>query len=278
MSNLTIELKGKERDEYIRKHFRKAPSLPIAAALWLPGSSNRKTGNVPTLWIGRTMEETRASCKGCPLCPKKEGGNGECYAYGSPEYALHSIQRAAAKDPERYTVNRALSNSKRSAKMARLGALGDPGRLPLDYLKRSILKVRAVGLEAVGYTHHWRDLPSLAGWLMASCDALGQVDGALAAGWRVAVKVPWDFLGDNGTGRFKTPGGAAGIVCPAVKTDGGITCNDCRLCDGSKAGPVIAFPSHGPAFSHKLRSRRARDKERTAKAAALLDRLDKGGE
>ena len=249
-------------------------SLPIAAALWLSGSNNRKTGNVPTLWIGRTLEETRASCDGCPLRPSPDGGNGHCYAYGSPQRALRSIQRAAAKDPERYTVNRALVDSKRSAKMARLGALGDPGRLPLDYLKKSIRKVRAIGLDAVGYTHHWRDLPSLAGWLMASCDDLDQVDGALAAGWRVAVKVPWDFLGDGGTGRFKTPGGAAGIVCPAVKTDNGITCNDCRLCDGSKSGPVIAFPSHGPKFSHKLRSRRAKARARTEKAAALLKRLD----
>ena len=255
-------------------------SLPIEAALWLSGSSNKKTGNVPTLWIGRTKKETMGSCFGCPLAGVDNGGDGSCYAvHGSPSWAIASIQEAAALDPERYTVNKALSESKRSAKMARLGAIGDPGRLPLDYLKRSIRKVRALGMDAVGYTHHWRDLPSLAGWLMASCDSLDEVDGALAEGWRVAVKVPWNFLGDEGTGRFKTAGGAPGVICPAVKTDGDITCNDCRLCDGSKPGPVIAFPDHGPKWRHKLRSKRAKAKAkaRTARAQALLERIDKGG-
>lgn len=250
-------------------------SLPIEAALWLAGSNNKKTGNVPTLWIGRTLQETGLSCVGCALAPRHLGGDEDCYAWGTPARALRSIQAAAARDPERYTVNKALSNSKRSAKMARLGAIGDPGRLPLDYLKRSIRKVRALGMDAVGYTHHWRELPSLAGWLMASCDSLDEVDGALAEGWRVAVKVPWDFLGDEGTGRFKTPGGAAGVICPAVKTDNDITCNDCRLCDGSKTGPVIAFPDHGPKWRHKLRSKRAKSIARTKKAAALLERLDR---
>ena len=200
-------------------------SLPIEAARWLAGSNNKKTGNVPTLWIGRTLQETGLSCVGCALAPRHLGGVEDCYAWGTPARALRSIQAAAARDPERYTVNKALSNSKRSAKMARLGAIGAPGPLP--------------------------------------------------EGGRVAVKVPWEFLGDEGTGRFKTPGGAAGVICPAVKTDNDITCNDCRLCDGSKTGPVIAFPDHGPKWRHKLRSKRAKSIARTKKAAALLERLDR---
>jgi cytochrome c5 len=87
---------------------------------------------------------------------------------------------------------------------------------------------------------------------MASCDDLSEVDGALAAGFRVAVVLPW-----NHEGRFTTPNGAKGIVCPAMAAESKgrkVTCNDCRLCDGSKPGPVIGFPNHGPQASHKRRA------------------------
>lgn len=246
-------------------------TLPIKSALWVAQSTNTKTGNVPTLWIGRTKEETALSCAGCGLRPKKEGGSGDCYAYGTPERALRSIQKAARLNPSRYTLRSALLGSVRSAKMARLTSIGDSARLPIPYVKQSIRKIRAFGMDAVGFTHYWEDFPSLKGWLMASVDSLDGVDKALALGWRVAVTVPWDFIGDNGTGRFRTAGGARGIVCPAIKSEGAVTCNTCRLCDGSKAGPVIAFPMHGPKWSHKLRARRAK---RLAERQAALDSLN----
>ena len=244
-------------------------TLPIEAALWVAQSANPKTGNVPTLWIGRTKEETALSCAGCGLRPKKEGGNSECYArVGNPGRAISSVRIAAIRNPSRYTLRSALLGSARSAKMARITAIGDGALLPIPYVKQSIRKIRAFGLDAVGFTHYWEDFPSLKGWLMASVDGLDGVDKALALGWRVAVTVPWDFIGDKGTGRFLTAGGARGIVCPAVKSEGAVTCNTCRLCDGSKAGPVIAFPMHGPKWSHKLRARRAK---RLAERQALLD-------
>ena len=34
------------------------------------------------------------------------------------------------------------------------------------------------------------------------------------------------------------------VVCPEQAT-GRVTCNDCRLCDASRPGPVIAFREHG---------------------------------
>ena len=246
------------------------PSVPATAALWTSGASNKKTGDVPTLHIGETREESKASCKGCPMLK-----NGDCYSqFGTASMAHSSMIRAnnkaKARGERRYTLKQALLKSKRSAKMARLSAIGDPGALPLEYLRKAIKAIRAMGLDPVGYTHHWRGLPELAGVLMASCDALEDCDQALEMGYRAAVVLPWDHQGS-----FTTPQGAKGIVCPAMTAEergASLTCNECRLCDGSKRGPVIGFPNHGPKTNHK---RRAAKRSRVApKVPSPLDTLD----
>lgn len=228
-------------------HTYKAPTVPSTAALWTGTTSNSKTGNVPTLWIGRTRKESKASCKGCPLLD-----NGDCYAqYGTPAIGHSSMIKARDKG-KNYSLASALLNSRRSAKMARFGAIGDPSALPMAYLHKAMKAVKAFGLDVVAYTHHWRAKPELAGLFMASCDSLADADTAIAMGYRVAVVLPWDH-----EGRFTTPEGAKGIVCPAIAADAKgrkVTCNDCRLCDGSKRGPVIGFPDHGPSGSAKQRA------------------------
>ena len=180
----------------------------------------------------------------------------------------HSSMIRALKRGKDYSLRQALKTAKRGAKMARFGAIGDPGALPKSYLDKAIKAVRSIGLDVVGYTHHWRVKPDLAGVFMASCDDLSEVDGALAAGFRAAVVLPWDH-----EGRFTTPNGAKGIVCPAMEAESKgrkVTCNDCRLCDGSKPGPVIGFPNHGPKDSHKRRAAMASK----ATPQTILDSLD----
>jgi hypothetical protein len=204
--------------------------------LWAATSNNSKTGNVPTAWVGPTREEARASCAGCPLLDKG------CYAHsGTPLVALASIRRAATRG-KNYTLKAALKGARRSARMVRYTAIGDGGRVPIPVADGIVSAVKAAGLDLVGYTHHWREQPVADAWrgrLMASCDNVTEADTALAAGWRVAVVLPAN------SGDTVTPGGRTVKVCPAIKTDGRITCNDCRLCDGSKRGPVIGFPAHG---------------------------------
>lgn len=240
------------------------PTVPATAAMWTGTTKNTKTGDVPTLWVGSTREESKASCKGCPLLD-----SGDCYAqFGTPSIGHGSMIRAARKG-KRYTLKAALQTSKRSAKMARFGAIGDPAALPMQYLRKAIKAVRSVGLDPVGYTHHWRSKPELAGVFMASCDSLEDCDNAIAMGYRAAVVLPWDHKG-----KFTTPQGAKGIVCPAMAAEEkgkSVTCNDCRLCDGSKSGPVIGFPNHGPKDSHKRRAAKAAAK---TVAADLLSTLD----
>jgi len=241
------------------------PEVPASAAMWTATSKNTKTGDIPTLWVGSTREESKDSCKGCPLLD-----NG-CYAQGGTPAMGHSSMIRAADKGKTYTLRDALLNAKRSAKMARFGAIGDPGALPWSYLQKAIKAVKSVGLDVVGYTHHWRTKGHLAGVLMASCDTLDECDEAIASGFKPAVVLPWDH-----TGRFETPNGAKGIVCPAMAAEekgGTLTCNDCRLCDGSKPGPVIGFPNHGPQVSHKRRARKPAVK-RTTKARSAIEALD----
>ena len=276
MSNLTVELTGKERDEYIAKRFpKKKPcttvqpvkgeKLPDEAAMWTPTTSNVKTGPVPTMYVGRNREESLSSCIGCKQLEDKS-----CYAqFGTPAIGHTSMIRAA-KGGKDYSLKRALLESKRVAKMARFTAVGDLTAMRDKYIKKALKAVRDFGLAPIGYIHMWRENKQWAGVFMASCDDLSQVDEALEAGFRATVVLP-----PTHTDRvFTTPGGAKGIVCPAmVAKDMGksLTCNDCLLCDGSKDGPVIGFPNHGPKHRHLRKPIKRNTLERKRSAIADLD-------
>ena len=214
--------------------------------LWTAQTKNSKTGNVPTAWIGTSVEESKETCFGCPLLESKV-----CYAHnGSPAMGFFSLLRSVRKrGVQHYNLDKALEGRWFGAKMVRLSAIGDPAAMSREWWQGVQQKVQKAGLSLVAYTHFWQHRPDLAGVSMASCDRLDQVDKALAKGFRAAVVLPWDFQGRT----FETPGGAKGIVCPAILAKGKIDCNSCRLCDGSKPGPVIGFPDHGPQAQGRLR-------------------------
>ena len=221
-------------------------TLFSGSAIWVARSKNEKTGDVPALWIGRSRDESKKSCEGCTIFDN-------CYAQkGRVAVAQAAVIRGAEANPKRYTLEEALLASSRRAKMARVTAIGDSARLPVQYMLKAFGTIRAFGLDVVGYTHFWRTAKHLKGNLMASCDSETDALEAIALGWRVALTVPYGF--NPPRGRFSLPDGSKGIVCPAIRTDGGITCNDCRMCDGSKAGPVIAFPLHGPEQQGAIRA------------------------
>jgi hypothetical protein len=243
--------------------------------LWSPNSDNVKTGDVPTAWVGASKEETRASCAGCKLAPREEGGDGTCYAWsGTPAIARASITKAAARGADR-SLERALAERRADARMVRVSALGDAGRAGAETAARIVAKVAAAGLALVGYTHHWREEDVAAAWrgrLMASVETLAQADEAAAAGWRAAAVVPEDYP-RTGT----TPAGRRVVVCPAQVAEGTsgarpVTCNTCRLCDAARPGPVIAFREHGNGTRRAKReaAAAARKAERAAELAARV--------
>jgi|688.fasta_scaffold555820_2 hypothetical protein len=218
-------------------------------------SKNAKTGDVPTVWVGRSLEESRASCAGCE---QLETGN--CYAqYGSPSFAISSIHRSAAraKSWRRYTIHRALKQRDPSARFVRFSALGDVARADREQVTEAFAASRHAGLAIVGYTHFWSsDGKWLRGKLMASCDSPSAAMRANAAGWRAAIVMP-----ANTTGTMRNLDGSVfAVECPAVaaarygKT---FTCNDCAsgkrgaLCDATVEGPNVYFADHGPRTRNK---------------------------
>lgn len=132
--------------------------VPPPGLLWAARSENSKTGDIPTGWVGRTAEETMASCHGCPLAPPSIGGSGACYAHaGAVKMAVGSVQRSARADPGRYSLARALASRRHDARAVRLGAIGDPARVAWATVAHAARVVRAAGLALLSYTHHWRE-------------------------------------------------------------------------------------------------------------------------
>lgn len=234
--------------------------------LWTARSRNRKTGDVPTAWVGASQAEARESCSGCPLLD-----DGRCYSWsGATQLAAGSARKNAERQPHRYTMAAALAARVASARMVRVTGLGDIGRSGRALADSIVAEAARVGLAVVGYTHHWREAGVAAAWrgrLMASTERLEDADRAVREGWRASVVVPADYPRLS-----KTPEGRAVVVCPEQAT-GRVTCNECRLCDAAKPGPVIAFREHGNG-SARVAKRAPATVEPPAFGEVAVDHLD----
>lgn len=210
--------------------------------IWNARSTNKKTGDVPTLYIGHTKEEAWGSCEGCEL--RGEG----CYAWsGSVKMGAASARRAFHNGADK-SLSYALTHKNKEAKMLRISAIGDIGRC--SHIQAQEIKDASIShnIPIVGYTHHWRE-PSVEdkwkGFLMASCESIEDADRAVSRGWRATCLVP-----ENQDSSFVSKEGNKVVICPAqtqAKKGITLTCNDCRLCNASKSklAPIIGFQVHG---------------------------------
>lgn len=228
--------------------------IPIAV---VAQSSNVKTGNIPTVWVGRNLAQSRESCDGCPLL-----ASGDCYAqYGSPSFAIASVARSAkrSKSWRRYTIERAIAGKHRDARFVRFTALGDAARADRAQVKHAIAVTRANGLAVVGYTHFHRERSAqwLRGQLMASVQNVDEARDANARGWRAAIVMPRDTVGTL----RNDDGSILAVECPAIaasRLGKTFTCNDCAstkrgaLCDASRDLPNVYFADHGPRARRSL--------------------------
>lgn len=218
-------------------------------ALWRPGTANSKTGNVASLYIGRTTAESRATCEGCPLLPTKR-----CYSqFGTPHMGAVSMRKRldrVGREAGGYSFAN-LARTLTPDTWLRDAQIGDAGRLDRVAIRAAHTVARRLGRGVIAYTHAWREVAERgdADLWTASTGSLSEADEALAAGFRrVTVVLPWD---QYGTGRaFTTPGGAAGVVCPNLWRDHvkgeALACADCGICDPANKGPaVVGFPDHG---------------------------------
>lgn len=217
----------------------------VVAVLTLT-ATNRKTGNIPSLWFFPADEPPMvaahtgadaAVCGDCELRPARSGG---CYvtllrgprevwaAWSRGRYAV-----AGAGDLD--LVGRAVAGRR----ALRIGAWGDPATLPPAWWAelRAALSDWAPDVRPLGYTHQWRVRPDLASWCMASVHTQTQARQALALGWR-------PFLSALRPPVAEACLPARTFNCPAAhEADARLTCLECRACDGRR-GPDDrrAFP------------------------------------
>jgi len=212
------------------------PDGKNATMLWVPDSTNTKTGPIPQGYVGATRQETEKSCSGCPM-----RHNGCYYWRGMPVAAHSGMQRRNKTDPSRYSIDRAINKSRRSAKYARAAVGGDPSIFSRSVVQHWTNKFKEAGFKGLLiYTHFAESKGShLKGLSMASTETFEQSDKLLSDGWHVAQTVPFRTPDSKRTSlkhlpvwngeKFKTPSGKLGVVCPA-QTQRGIDCNSCGLC------------------------------------------------
>ena len=212
----------------------------MSKMLWVPRSRNDKTGDIPQGYVGATKEETEKSCEGCPM-------RKDCYYWSGMTQGAHaSMRRAHAKDKEtgrgqRYSLKRALEDSRKMAQWVRGAVGGDPWIFSREEVEGWYNDARAAGLKGVLlYTHFAADKGAhLKGLAMASVHSLEEADERIREGWRVALtsdnlKVPGakrsrlNKLKEWSGETFTTPDGHKLTVCPAQHK--AVDCNSCGLC------------------------------------------------
>lgn len=223
----------------------RGPSLidgaPIVAVVSLR-STNRKTGDVPQVWIlredlpptvaARTGAD-RSICGNCPLRGRVVDGRNvgrACYVvvHRAPASVWLAYHRGAYRAMGRARLARLLTGA-----FVRIGAYGDPAAVPLDVWESMLTHVR--GWTA--YTHQWREGFGLQDLAMASCETDQDARDAIDLGYRVFRITP--------TGSPRLPGHAP---CPASAEQGHrLTCLECGACNGADATsrPHVQIEIHG---------------------------------
>jgi len=226
---------------------------------WIHRTDNRKTGDMPTAFVGQTRAESLESCQGCPL------RDSSCYAQkGVVAVAQNSMVKRIAKVGDvPYALTSALKKRSVEARYARFTAIGDGARCNPADVRAHHDEVRAVGLGWLAYTHFHDEVVEQGNQDLycASASSFEEADQALAKGFKRATVVgPWNLY-DEGKIKWTTPSGATAIICPAMKAHSKgkrVTCNQCGLCDPQHVGPqVVIFPDHGKS-TRKLMSAAAK--------------------
>ncbi len=218
-----------------------SPIVVIASGL-AAKSSNRKTGDMVQTYILRAdMEPTTAVKSGadssiCGACPHRGIAHGDhnegrtCYVNvgQGPLQIYRGFVRGIypTVDADKLAYIGAGRN-------VRLGTYGDPAAVPTHVWETLVSKSEG----HTGYTHQWRNAPTLRTLCMASADSEADAIEAHASGWRTfRVALPCD-----------APKLASEVVCPASAEAGKkLACAECLACcgaDGRKGSIVIQ--AHG---------------------------------
>ena len=228
--------------------------------LWRPESRNKKTGNIPQGYVGKTKAETEASCDGCKMRRKnpETGEGGGCYYWqGQTQGAHQSMRVRSQRHPHEYTLSYALANARRAARYVRAAVGGDPNTFTRSRVLSWHNAIKSSGMKGMLiYNHFWSTKGAhLKGLTMASVDSTDEADKAVDAGWRAAVTItshkapgsnkPQLRKTPEWSGQeYTTPKGRQIVLCPAQV--GRRDCNTCGLCDPTSHHrvPIIGFLIH----------------------------------
>ena len=170
-------------------------------------SRNTKTGDIPAIYCGQSIEDMMRACVGCPLAPWVPNRPVKCYAWGGSVKlgfgamangatrgrSKRSLKGTAAVKPGGcYSLEHALEHRSPKARAVRIGALADPANVRRSTYRAGVKAIRRAGLAILSYTHFWRSYRNraLKRSCMASCDNLAQADDAKRAHWVPAALVP----------------------------------------------------------------------------------------
>lgn len=195
-------------------------------------TDNSKTGNVVQTWILRAdmnpLEALAAKedVSVCGVCPLRQSIGGACYVtvFHSPLVVWKAWKRGA------YSVD--WQSSSFAGRVFRLGSYGDPAAVPMWVWTAATRSAAA----RVGYTHqlaHPKFDPAITEMCMVSAETPKGAAKAQAQGFRTfRVKSP------------ETPSLDGEVVCLADSK--GLTCVECRMCNGTSQGPSVVIDVHGP--------------------------------
>ena len=217
-----------------KSEFDGSPIVLLLTGLELP-SQNRKTGPVVQSYIVRSditpleAVKTRLDCAICGNCAFRKD---VCYVDMRP---INNIWRVYKRGGYPRLTKTMLARVHRRRKVLRLGSYGDPAAVPLKVWETILSSFG----HHTGYTHAWRFChEAWRKYLMASVESQNQALLAQSMGWRTfRVKLPNQGL---------LPGE---VHCTNL-VDDSLTCEDCRLCDGTNGkSPVhVADNVHGLTY------------------------------
>jgi hypothetical protein len=209
-----------------------APIVALATGVAGTKSDNSKTGKMAQVYIlvddASALAALRdgrdeAICGDCKHRPDPETGKRTCYVQVFK--SVETVSKKLRGIPVRKGVKGIPYGDGILAvgQPLRLGAYGDPGLVPYDWL-RSWTNVAG---RWTGYTHQWKRLDSRkhGRFLMASCDTVEEARAAEARGWRFFLVTPEGVPGPKKIGRTRLtaasapgPPARAGSPSPSRRT------------------------------------------------------------
>lgn len=203
-------------------------------------TSNKKTGNMAQLWILRSDIKPNHAVKTgddqsvCGGCVHRHNTGGACYVlpYHAPLAVYNKYKAGGYGDKDA-----GLAQLRSLNKGVRLGAYGDPSMLEIGVLDELV----SASSFHTGYTHQWQNkrLRHALKYCNASVDSTAEYNKALKAGI---------------TGTFRVVASETELLPNEIECladSKGITCAECRKCDGSSNIAIMIHGSKASRFNEK---------------------------